>query len=300
MSDSSDEKRQKEYFVPHIPAFGNDSPFLVSSSRWLNNPLAREYVAKQALRRNHKDVPTTYDITEALPLTKPFYTESIMKIEELFTIERKKNAALDAFFEERHMSTYTMESLKEYPQGSVGWFLQRYLELNGYKADFVEGQPLGPTQFEYFQRRLSQQHDVEHLLGGFPLHYLGEVGVTYMRVGSYFKYLSPELAGLLNTNYAFLLGPLEMRTWLHYPETYNAYHDVVHQGITVGRQSEPVFLMKYEPILGHTPAEARVEMGYRGVIDMTDADAAMADIWSEGTKVAIDPRVTNELLEAAE
>ena len=212
MGDSSERFDNKEYFVGGMPTFKTDSPFLVSSSSWLNNPIARDYVAKQALRKNHIDVPTTFDITECLPLVHAYYMENIAQIEGLFMAERKINPALDAWFEERFVSDMSNESLSQYPKGSVGNLLYRYVTLNGYKADFTEGQPLGQTQFEYFNKRLSQQHDLEHILGGWALHYLGEIGVTYMRVAAYFKYLSPELAGILNTTYTFLLGPLMMRT----------------------------------------------------------------------------------------
>lgn len=288
---------QKDYFVPDLPDFATDGPFLVSSSEWLNNPMAREYVAKCALRKNHEKVPTTFDITEALPLIKPFLTKEIMRIETLFQKERARWPELDAWFKEGHLSTYTADSLAEYPEGSVGHLVHRYLVLNGYKADFAEGQELGPSQLEYFMRRLSQQHDVEHILGNFSLHYFGEVGVTYMRVGSYFRHLDPELAGLLNTTYTFLLGPLMMRTWLHYPQTFNAFYDTMAQGMKVGRESDPIFMMKYEPILHLTPEEAREVMGYRGVSDLDYPEEA--DIWGEHTKVALDPRI-EDMQEAAE
>jgi ubiquinone biosynthesis protein Coq4 len=298
MGSESKEFDNKEYFVGGMPVFTTDSPFLVSSSSWLNDPLARDYVAKQALRKNHVDVPTTYDITECLPLVHPFYVQNMPRIEGLFIEERKKNPALDAWFEERFVSDMSLEKLSKHAKGSVGNLLYRYATLNGYKADFTEGQEIGNTHFEYFNKRLSQQHDLEHILGGFALHYLGESGVTFMRVGSYFQHLSPELAGLLNTTYTFLLGPLMMRTWLHYPETYNAFYDVMHQGMTVGRQSDPIFLMKYEPILDLSVEEAREQLGYRGVVDMDVRKEA--DVWGENTPVAIDPRLVEEVPEPAE
>lgn len=243
-------------------------------------------------------MPTTFDITECMPLVNAYYRENMPRIEGLFMAERKINPALDAWFEERFVSDMSNESLSQYPRGSVGNLLYRYVTLNGFKADFTEGQPLGQTHFEYFNKRLSQQHDLEHLLGGFALHYLGEIGVTYMRVGAYFKYLSPELAGMLNTTYTFLLGPLMMRTCLHYPETFNTWYDVVHQGMTVGRQSEPMFMMKYEPVLHLPVEEAREQLGFRGVIEM-DAKRE-ADIWGENVPVAIDPRLVEDVAEAAE
>lgn len=290
---------EKEYFVGGMPEFTTDGPFLTSTSRWLNDPVVREYTATAALRRNHVDVPTTYDITQVMPIVQPYYAKNIMQIEKLFAIERQKNPALNAWFEERFVSDMSDEALAKYPKGSVGNLLYRYVKLNGYQADFTAGSEVGPSQFEYFMKRLSQQHDLEHILGGFALHYMGEIGVTYMRVGAYFKYLSPELAGILNTTYTLLLGPLQMRTLLHYPETYNTYHDVVQQGTNVGRLSEPMFMMKYEPAMHLSVEEAREMLGFRGVVDMDVRKDA--DIWGEFVPVAIDPRlVPDDTAEAAE
>ena len=39
--------------------FGTESPWLISSSRWLNDARFREYASKHALRRNHQDAPIT-------------------------------------------------------------------------------------------------------------------------------------------------------------------------------------------------------------------------------------------------
>jgi ubiquinone biosynthesis protein Coq4 len=294
----SKEFDDKEYFTSGMPEFTSDSPFLVSSSSWLNDPVARDFVAKHALRRNHVGVPTTYDITECLPIVSEFFKKNIFKIESLFAEERAKNPALDEWLNERFISNLTIENLEKYPKGSVGNIFYRYMVLNKFKPDFTAGEQVGQTQFEYFYKRLSQQHDLEHIVGGFGFHWLGEIGVTYMRVGAYFRHLSPELAGLLNTTYAFLLGPLSMRTWLHYPETFNAYYDVVQLGMDVGRRSEPIFMMKYEPVLHLSVEEAREALGYRGVVELDVRKEA--EIWGEKVPVAIDPRLQDDLAPAAE
>lgn len=65
----------------------------------------------------------------------------------------------------------------------------------------------------------------------------------------------------------------------------------------VGRQSEPMFLMKYEPVLHLSVAEAREALGFSGVAEMDVKQDA--DIWVEYVARAIDPRVMEPDLVAA-
>jgi hypothetical protein len=118
-----------------------------------------------------------------------------------------------------------------------------------------------------------------------------------MRHASYFRHLSPELAGVVNETYAFLLVPQVMRTMLHYPSTMETMWDTINQGVRVGRASEPIFMMKYEPVLHLNIPEARAVLGYREAVDL-DGRAA-ADIWAEGCKLPLDPRRGEDLPLAA-
>ncbi len=289
----------KEYFTRGMKSFTTESPFPISSSKWLDDPRVRDYVSKHSLRRNHKDVPITVEINQAGEMLTPFYMQmdGVPRTEELFAKERKKNKALDAWFEERFLSNLTVDTLKDYPKDSVGNIFYRYLIANDFVPEFSPG-PCGATQFEYFIKRLSQCHDLEHILGGFGFEYIGEQGVTWMRHAAYFRYLSPELAGQLNVNYAFLLSPLILRTMLHYPETMETVWDCINQGVLVGRTSSPIYMMKYEPILHLPVEEARRVLGYQNVVEQRIKP--MADIWAEHCKTAIDPRIGEDLKQAAE
>lgn len=288
----------KAYFRGGYEAPQTDSPFLVSSSWWLSDPRAREIIAKHSLRRNHKDVPPTYEITDVTPIVRDFFIQHIAEVEELFVAERKINKALDAWFEERHVSKFTLDDLKACPRDSVGNLVYRYVMANNYVVEFAADAPLTPTHIDFFVKRLSQQHDFEHILGGFSFDYLGEQGVTFMRHFSYFKHLSPKLAGYVNTVYTLLLNPQQIRTMLHYPEAMNSYWDNVQQAMIVGRTSEPIFMMKYEPVLHLPVAEARKVLGYRNVVELEYRD--VANLWAENAKIAIDPRRGEDLPLAAE
>ncbi len=289
----------KEYFTRGMKGFTTESPFPISSSFWLDDPRVRDYVAKHSLRRNHPDVPITVEIPEAADILAPYRMQLVGQLEELIARERQTNKALDAWFEERFLSNLTVDTLKDYPKDSVGNIFYRYLIANDFVPEFAPG-PCGPTQFEYFSKRLSQCHDLEHILGGLGFEYIGEQGVTWMRHAAYFRHLPPQLAGLLNINsqYAFLLSPLILRTMLHYPEAMETVWDCINQGVAVGRASAPIYMMKYEPILHLPVEEARLQLGYRGVVEQRIKP--MADIWAAQCKTAIDPRIGEDMKQAAE
>ena len=298
MQETGKEFDDKAYFRGGYQPPRTDSPFLVSSSWWLSHPSVREVIAKHSLRRNHQDVPPTYEITDVSPIVTEFFIQNIAEVEALFVAERKINQALDAWFEERHISKFTLEDLKSCPHNSVGNLVYRYVVSNNYVLEFDAGRVVTPTHIDFFMKRLSQQHDFEHILGGFSFDYLGEQGVTFMRHFSYFKYLSPKLAGFMNTVYTLLLNPQQIRTMLHYPEAVNTYWDNVQQAMLVGRSSEPVFMMKYEPVLNLPVEEARKVLGYRNVVEVDYRDIANA--WAEHAKLALDPRRGEDLARAAE
>jgi ubiquinone biosynthesis protein Coq4 len=285
------------YFKDGAKVFTTDSPFPISSSLWLNDPRVRDFVSKHSLRRNHKEVPTTYEITEIIPILQEMNKHGGGFIEAMFTEERRNNPALDEWFKEGFLSNLTTDTLEKYPRGSVGNLFYRFVETNGYVPEFTN-KGVGHPQLDYFQTRLSQQHDIEHLLGGFGFEYIGEQGVTWMRHAAYTRYLSPYLAGALGTVYSFLLVPQIMRTMLHYPGTFETVWDVINQGVKVGRASEPIFMMKYEPVLHLSVEEAREALGYREVVEMRVLD--VANEWAEGVKVPFDPRLDDDLPQAAE
>lgn len=282
------EPMTKDYFRRGLREdFTTESPWLVSSSRWLNDPRFREYVSKHSLRRNHRDAPITMELPDIVPILEDHQRRDADYIEAVFTAERRRNPAFDAWLSEGFVSTYTIEDLRQHPPGSCGDLLRGYLELNGYEIAFPN-EHVGAPQFDYFQLRLTQQHDLEHILGGFAFDWIGELSATWLRYGSYQRHLGPELCGIVGELYAFLLAPSIMRTMLHYPQAFDEYWDSINQAMLVGRTSEPVFMMKYEPVLHLPPSEARKKLGYRNVVERDTQ--ACSDVWSEGCPTAKDPR----------
>ena len=95
-----------------------------------------------------------------------------------------------------------------------------------------------------------------------------------MRLTNLFVHLSPELAGELS---AFsILGSTRIitRAVLHYPQTWLITQNALERGAKVGRESDPIYLMRYEDVLAQTPEAARETLGVKGVVTQDTAAAS--------------------------
>ena len=250
------------YLMRGIREVTTDSSVLVSSSKYLNHPGLRDWVATHLLRRSGHDRPTTAEAYQLNLILREI--QDYNHIESLFKAERKTNAALDAWLGERFMSTFTAADLKQYPEDSLGGLFHREVVAKGYSIEIVPAPKEPPVRdVDFFMVRAGQTHDFEHLICGGGLDFLGELVPYYMRLVNLFKFLSPELAGELCV-YG-MLGSMRIvsRAMLHYPQVWMTVLETIERGIKVGRESEPIFMARYEDVL-HLPLEqAREKLGAR-------------------------------------
>jgi ubiquinone biosynthesis protein Coq4 len=260
------------YLMQGIMPVATDSSVLVSSSKYLNDARVRDWVSTHLLRRNGPDVPTPSDSIQLVQILRE--VQDIDHINALFAAERARNADLDAWFRAGFSSSFTLEDLKQYAPDTVGGIFYAQLTDNALDVNIVP--PFEPrNDFEYYQLRAGQTHDLEHILGGGGFDFIGELVPYYMRLTNVFVHLSPELAGELS---AFsILGSTRIitRAVLHYPQTWLTALDALERGSRVGRQSAPIFMMRFEDVFHLTPEAARVALGIHGV-EMADTATASA------------------------
>ena len=260
------------YLMKGIETVSTDSSVLVSSSRYLNDARVRDWVATHLLRRNGPDIPTPSASIQLVQILRE--VQDIDHINALFAAERQQNPALDAWFKEGFISTFGLDDLKGYGPETVGGIFYAQLTDNDLQVDIVP--PFTPrNDYEYFQLRAGQTHDLEHILGGGGFDFIGELVPYYMRLTNLFVHMSPELAGELS---AFsILGSTRIitRAVLHYPQTWLITQNAVERGAKVGRESAPLYMMRYEDVLGLTPEAAREALGIKGV-QLADTAAASA------------------------
>lgn len=260
------------------------SSVLVSSSRWLNDARIREWMSTESLRRNGEDYPLLYGMPELVRAIDEVRDRD--RVEQLIREERRTNPVLDQWFEERFISTYTLDDLANNPPGSLGRLLYDHMTALGLSPELLSQRMEDPdwaprSDLDYFTLRTGQTHDFDHLLGEVGFDVMAEIFPTGLRTGNMFAHISPELAGELLVTNSFIIFPWLMRTMLHYPEAWPTLWRNLSHGYEVGQQSDLLFTVKYEDVLHLSPAEARDALGVRGFRGPSDSRPASL-VFGEG------------------
>lgn len=263
------------YLARGVELLGTNSSVLISSSKYLNDPRLREWVAKIALKKNAGDVPPAAEMYELIQILEGL--RDFDRIEALFTEERKTNPALDNWFSEWFCSDYTIDALKDCAPGTVGGI---YYEAAAGEYEIQIVPDFKPqSQWQYYSLRAGQTHDYEHILTGGGFNYIGELLPYWFRLATIDTHIqNKELAGEMNA--MGMLGTTRylVRTVLHYPETWGAALKCIEQGIAIGRNSEPFWMAKMEDYWNTPLEQAREQLGVRGAADLDTA--AEGEIWS--------------------
>jgi ubiquinone biosynthesis protein Coq4 len=250
------------YLLRGITQLSTASSTLISSSQYLNNPQLRDWVAQELLRKNGPDLPTPSGAFRLSGIIKAM--QNYAEIDAMLEDERKRVPALDRFFSERHVSTYTLEDLAKYPPGSVAGLFYKQIADGGYQVNIVPPWE-AKGNYDYWLLRSGQTHDLEHIItaGGFDS--LGEVVVGLAKLENIYKHFSPELACELNVMQFFASFRFISRMALHYPQVWHDMWAAVDRGRKVGMASDLYINAKYEDVFHLTPAEAREALGVRAV-----------------------------------
>lgn len=237
------------------------SSILISSSKYLNDYRIREWVTNQCLKRNGRDCPNTYGIPPLIEAVREVQDHT--RIEALFDEARRDWPEFDRWLDDRWLSRITRDDMKSCPEGSVGGIWYAWLSSGNMQVDII------PTfeprsSFEYFFLRGVQIHDIMHILSGGGFDGMGEIMPAFLKYGNLFRHFTPELAGLLNVQNTLLTIPMFMRGPLHYPELFTTMWDLASYAMNVGRDSDALFLPRYEEYMDLPLEEARRKFGVRG------------------------------------
>ncbi len=254
------------YLARGVNLLGTDSSVLVSSSKYLNHPKLREWIAFIALKKNGPDFPPAAEMHQLLTFIDEL--RDFDHIEQMITEERKVNPRFDAWFNEWHVSNYKIEDLKDCAPGTVGGIYYKTATEGNYDIQIVpDYKP--QTQWQFYSLRSGQTHDYEHILTGGGFNYMGELIPYWFRLATIHTHIqNKELAGEMSVLSIFGTMRYVIRTMLHYPQIWETALDCIQQGIRIGRESDPFWMAKMEDVW-HTPLEeARAKLGIRGAVDL--------------------------------
>jgi len=263
------------------------SSVLVSSSRWLNDARVREWISTECLRRNGHDYPLLYGTPTLLQAIDE--VRDTERVERLISEERRSNPRLDQWFDERFISTYTLDDLAKYPAGSIGRLLYDYMDEHNLSPQLDPRLMADPTwkptlNIEYFNLRMGQTHDFYHILGEIGFGVVAEYFITGVATGNAFAHFSPELAGEFMTINTMIMFPWMFRTMLHYPAAWPTLWRNLSYGYEVGQLSDELFTARYEGLLHLSPQEARAALGWQGFRGPTDSREASI-VFGEGREI---------------
>jgi len=257
------------YLMRGVVPVETASSVLVSSSKYLNHPRLREWVAMILLRKNGPDFPPPAEMHELLGILHEL--RDYNRIEALFTAERKVNPVLDRWMSEGFISNYAIDDFRDYPPDTVGGIFHSWITEGNYGIQIVPwAQP--KTQLDFYNMRSGQTHDFEHILCGGGFNSMGELVPYWFRLTTVFKHLkSAELAGELSV--LQLLGSLRytVRTLLHYPQIWPTCVDAIQRGMRIGQDSDPFFMARMEDVFHLPVEEARRVLGVRGAVERDTA-----------------------------
>lgn len=187
-----------------------------------------------------KDVNNVFDLSDRLNNSRPMAL-CIQAIQQ--------DPASAKMLEERYMGApYDLEAMLQMPEGSLGWTYARVLSTLGYDPQFYRTPSHFNTDAEYVSFRVYKTHDLHHILTGFSLDNLGELGVISVTAAQirFPGFLFLDLLSLLlnfftaEQLYHEDLQPLEKSRTLKYA------FDLISKGIEMGESARPLFPIKWE------------------------------------------------------
>jgi ubiquinone biosynthesis protein Coq4 len=237
------------------------SSVLISSSKYLNDPLFRDLYAQMGLKRDGRDLPPAYLVPD---LQRAFDEVTDWgRVAELVEQEKRRLPEFAAWLEARFLSNLTAENTRDYPAGTLGARVHAFIADSGMQIDFMF---LGEakTDLEYLNKRRVQVHDIEHMVTGLDPSPVGETGLIVAHTIANCRYFSEELAAELNRFGLFLVSTGLMRKGLHYPSVVPAYIEAIARGRALGeRQARPLFMIRWEDHLHKPIAQIRAEFGFQ-------------------------------------
>jgi ubiquinone biosynthesis protein COQ4 len=275
--------RDYSYFTSGLRPAEPRSSDLRSTSKYLNHPGLRNWLATHFLRRNGPDLPIPSDPVSGLLQALDDLRDDDEVI-RLIDAEKERNPDFRDWVAERWISPLQVEDFAKFNPDSFGGIYYRYMIENGFKLNLGWQDAPPRNDLEFIRIRSAQIHDYEHLMTGGGFNSMGEMVPAFCRLSNPFVHYAPELAANIAPHYIFIAHRMVMRSFLHYPQTWPTTLDLIMQGIEVGLASAPIYQARYEDALHLPVPEARAMLGFRKARDYDSA--AMDLIFTEqGTEL---------------
>jgi ubiquinone biosynthesis protein Coq4 len=233
---------------------------LISSSKYLNDPLFRDAWCQVALRRYGDDVSHTYDLPKMFRAI--WEVTDIREYVALVSDEKEKNAEFRDWVDNRRLLTFTASDFEGCHSDTLGGKLLDLMSQPGVSLEFNRPQEPVETDLDYVLKRRGLTHDIEHFVTGFGPNVLGEQALTMCNNASISNYFSGSLAHYLTLPMVFVTTAGIMRNLLHYPDTMPANYEAMRRATETGLAlKKPLFMVDWENYLDWTIEDICTDLG---------------------------------------
>lgn len=284
---------ERDYFNGSIKTVTTESSVLISSSRYLNHQELRHLIAQEMLRRNGPDLPNTAYIPEVAQIL--MMLEDFPRIMELFEMEKARLPLFKAWCDNRSLSDFKKEEVKDCKPGTLGHALYVWMTTSGYELDLFYREIQVVNDLTFYLRQAALNHDIEHLVTGFGPNHGGEIALLNGNMYSRVRYFHPELAGFFNRIQGYLKAKTIMKDTLHYPEAMALNVEAEFIGASQAHNwAYPIMLADWRAMVDWQMDDIRKELG----ITPIPAD----NLWADTNRLCDenDPNYGEPLLQAAE
>jgi ubiquinone biosynthesis protein COQ4 len=261
------------YFLGGIRPVETESSALVSSSKYLNEPALRDWLATHYLRKNGPDLPSSSDTSNGL-IPALARIRDIPRLERLIAEEREKNPTFRRWLEKKPICRLTLDDFAKFEPGTFGGVYYRYVVDNNFQLNLGWTFPNMDSDREYILFRSGQIHDFDHIATGGGFNTLGELLPFFLRMTNLHAHLSQELAHELFPVYVFGGFRMVFRSALHYPATWLTVVDLMQRGTRIGLNSDCLFMADFESVFHLPVVQAREALGVRFAEDVDTVAAS--------------------------
>jgi ubiquinone biosynthesis protein Coq4 len=236
------------------------------SFKYINNIATKENLQKflelvDLAAGAGQDVNSIFDVSERLNQSKPM--NRCLKA-------LKNNPASVSIIEEQYVGPdYDLAAMLKMPKHSLGWTYAQIMSTLGYDPHFYRQPETFINEAAYVSFRVYKTHDLHHILTGFSLDNLGELGVLSVSAAqfAYPTFIFIDLISMLTSffsNEDLYQPDLEMS---EVGKTLGYQLQVIGKGIHLGQAAKPLFPIKWEEGFDRPIDEWREELNIQPVTE---------------------------------
>jgi ubiquinone biosynthesis protein COQ4 len=216
----------ENFFMEWMNGFGASQPFDAEIQPQMNGQMRQVFNAMFAMLRGDESLQTVGGLSEALVEMPAF---------DLAAKHLQRDPDCAALIRNRYIApNHNLEQLLTYPQNSLGYIYAAAMKKSGFNPNLHAGM-LAQTDAQYVELRLSQTHDIWHIVTGFDTSGIGEIGLQAFHLPQ-FPY---PLATMLVANSL-------MSSTLFGPGAIPPLLESIATGWHMGKRAKPLFAQKWE------------------------------------------------------